>query len=345
MQLICKFRVICFLLPLLLIQPVAAQVQSLAELRTTQEKLTAEQQKQIADWLSEKIVKIADQKNLDQAIEVRTEIVIQAEGATDIFRNAYIAALNEALKAQLSRQQDNDILALSAAICLAQLPQQSNAALLEELLQHKSPAVRYWAVKGLSALFGSENNPDSARIIQVLAEAGAKESSAVVVAQIYSSFSKADPQLCLAALLKVTDSRLKGYQVGKEVGPQTELQAIATGARIWSKLDQAQQNALAQRLGELLAWSGMRYTHDYNELTPGLRMNLERIVIASEALLNQMAQARQVQVGTPLSQALQGQQADRLDRISAALDAWTGVAGAEKYHLQIFQTEPVAPLK
>lgn len=331
-------------LVLLLLLSVAAEAQSLTELRTTQEKLTSEQEELISDWLTKRVPMMADKDKLAQAIDARSEILVQSEGATQIFRSAYAANLNDVLKAELNRQKENELLAFNAAFCLAQL-QPSSSDLLKDLLGHKSAAVRYWAVKGLVGLLAAKNSSDSPRIIRILAAAATKESSSVVLAQVYASLTKASPELSLDALSNVMDARLKGYQAAKVVGPQAELQAIATSDKLWSKLDQNQQNDLAQRLGQLMTFSGLRYTRNYAELTPRLRTQLEQIVISTEALLSRMAQARKTKLGTPISKALRSERDDRLDRVSAALDAWTGSAGAERYHLQIFNAQPLKPLQ
>ena len=95
------------ILPLLLILSVTVQAQSLTELRTTQEQLTADRQKLIADWLAARIAKIADQKDLREVFDARSEILAQFEGATQIFRSAYTASLNDILRAELNRQNQN----------------------------------------------------------------------------------------------------------------------------------------------------------------------------------------------------------------------------------------------
>ena len=340
-----KFPLLYLVLALLLTQPLSTQAQSVSALRLTEAKITSQQQKLITEWLSERITTMADKDNLLKAIEARSEILMQADGATSLFLTAYVAGLNDTLKAELNRQRDNDLLAFNAAFCLANLQQPSSSALLTELLKAKSTAARYWAVKGLSALLSSANNPDSARIIQSLSAAAVKESSPLVLGRIYANLDKADPEPSLKALLKVMDPRLKAYRDAKVIGPQAELGAIAAAAQIWAKLDQSQQNDLAKRIGQLMAFSALRYTRDYNDLTPYLRKNLERIVIAAEALLSQMAKARLSDVGTPLKQALKSAQADRLARISAALDAWAATDGAKEYHLKIFNAKPVDPLR
>ena len=131
-------------------------------------------------------------------IEARSEILSQASGATAIFLTSYAAVLQDTLRAQLSRQKDNDLLALNAAVCLAHLRQRSSCPLQEELLKHKSTAARYWAVKGLGVVLadwpGSADDPDAARIVRTLAAAGAKESSSLVLAQIYAALPTISPQ-------------------------------------------------------------------------------------------------------------------------------------------------------
>ena len=341
MQSMCRL-----ILALLLILPVAAHAQSLAELRTSQEKFTSEQKATISDWLAQRVPLMADKDDLSRSIDARNDILAQAEQATPAFLTAYVYNLNDLLKAELRRQKDNDLFAFNSALCLAKLRQPLATPLLEDLLGHKSAAARYWAAKGLAALLSSSaDNADNARIIQVLATAGTKESSGVVLGLIYASLEPADPEPCLAGLLKIMDVRLKDYQSAKISNPQAESQAIATAARLWPALDQDQQNDLAQSIGKLMAFSALRYTRDYAELPPHLRMNLARIVVSSESLLVSIAKARKIDLPTPLAQALQSPADDRLARVSAALDAWAGTAGAEKFHLQTFNAKPVKPLQ
>jgi hypothetical protein len=335
------------ILVLLLILPIAAHAQSLADLRTVQNKLTSEQEATISDWLTQRIPLMADRADLGRAIDARNDILAQAAKATPTFLTAYVANLNDLLKAELRRQKNNDLLAFNSALCLAKLRQPSTTPLLEQLLQHKSAAARYWATKGLAAaLSSSADNPDSARIIQVLATAGTKESSGVVLGLIiYSSLPSADPEPCLAGLLKIIDARLKDYQAAKISDPQAELQAIASAAPLWPALKQDQQNNLADRLGRLMAFSALRYTRDYAELPPRMRRDLAQIVVSSESLLVSIARARKTLLPTSLAQAFQSKADDRLARISTALDAWAGTAGADKFHLQAFNAKPVKPLQ
>ncbi|NIA07598.1 MAG: hypothetical protein GWP14_08195 [Actinobacteria bacterium] len=341
MQLTCRL-----ILVLLLISPVTAQAQTLAELRTSPTKLTSQQEELISTWLAQRVPLMADRADLSQAIQSRSDIIAQADKATPAFLSAYASNLNDILKAELRRQKDNDLFAFNAVLCLAQLQQPSTIPLLEQLLEYKSAAVRYWAIKGLAGLLSSSaDKAEAARIIQALSTAGTKESSGVVLGLIYARLGSADPEPCLTGLLKIMDARLKAYQSAKVLGPQAELHAIATAAQVWPQLKQDRQNDLAERIGKLMAFSALRYVRDYDELPPNLRSNLARIVVSSESLLVSIAQARKVKVGTPLSQALQSKRADRLARISTALDAWAGTAGSKKFHLQTFNAKPVALLK
>ena len=341
MQLPCRL-----VLVLLLILPLAAHAQTLAELRTAQAKLTSEQESTISDWLAQRIPLMADKNDLPRAIDARNDILAQAEKATSAFLSAYASNLNDTLKAELRRQKDNDLFAFNSALCLAQLRQPSTAPLLEQLLEHKSTAARYWAAKGLAALLSSSaDSAETARIIQVLATAGAKESSAVVLGLIYSSLPSAYPEPCLAGLLKITDARLKAYQSAKISDSQVELQALSIATRLWAGLKQDKQNDLAQRIGKLMTFSALRYTRDYAELPPRLRSDLVRLVVFSESLLVSIAKARKIDLPTSLAAALQSKADDRLARISTALDAWAATAGAQKFHLQTFNAKPVASLK
>ena len=333
-------------LALLFILPAAAQAQTLAELRTSQTKLTSEQEQLIADWLAQRVPMMADKQKLSQAIEARSDIVAQTDQATPAFLAAYAPALSNTVKTELRRQNDNDLLAFNSALCLAQLHQPQTSSLLEELLKHKSAAARYWAVKGLAGLLSSsDDSADHTRIVQSLSTAGAKESSGIVLGRIYAGLPPTVPEPCLAALLKIMDVRLKAYQSAKTSDSHAELQAIATAARLWPQLKQDQQDALADRLGKLMAFSALRYTRDYAELPPHLRMDLARLVISSESLLVSIAKARKTDLPTPLAAALRSQADDRLERVSSALDAWAATAGADKFHLQTFNAKPVKPLQ
>ncbi len=276
---------------------------SIIEQLQIKSSLTDDEKKQLRTWIEQRVQAIVTVEggNATAARELRSAYAKGTAEFKDTFAQAYLAVIDAAYK----RAKDAPAAQL-IAIANTLDKVEAYKALLKALSNQRVP-VRTAAAIGLRRLrpkLAAAGDPAFSQTIQALADAAAKETSAITLgilyeAMDYTAVGRGVPsrKTIATALLHVLESRGKQYQTGKVSAAAADGPGLRLAAKLAGQYAEEEKTRLIGAAAAMLAFGVERYTGDLYKVDEktaspvriAMRNRFEQFIVDSEALLETLA--------------------------------------------------------
>ena len=287
-----------------------------------------------------------DDRTIDQWL---TGLLTKLSGASDrkAAKRDFVDSLNRVREDQATKQAFRDALATRLGAIAqtelakgAKLPGHAAEAILQALRAADHPGtipgllaalsfpretVRYFGAAGLQSLRdGIANNPNQMNaVISAMADAGPKETNAVVVERLYRACSFANaPPGAIDAISAILASRVERYGNGAALADFAE--PVAFEYLIQARPTQSQSAAIIRSLAVLLRLDVERYVAGV--FMPGEKNAIEVRLDACESLIESLSG----RTGGNVRGESQAGGAGATIRMQLELDKWIGAAGQSR---------------
>lgn len=307
----------------------AGQLPDIEPLRT-RDPLTQQEREQIREWLTHQEEQLVVSANPEEAQRLRRTLLKPLEAdppATVEFRTRFIEQAADVAIPLINK--GNGVGSLMLMMTLVEFDSTATRKALLAGLESTMPAVRYWSARGVGGLASriEEEGPGAVEpTIDALQQAGARESSPVVLRATYQAlrFGRYASR-CAQTAASVLDTRVPAYQTGRPETPTADLEAFV----VMSRTANPSANVVrlcGESVAKVLKLAAEGYVRQLNlpedQQDGSLMQELAPVIQQGEALLKRLCQQAAIDESLPnLSQAMKGHDAAGMQR---ALSAWFG---------------------